>query len=220
MDQLRPTHPRWSLQTQDSEDLEDTDDLGSENSSELSSGPPSPIFDGPEEDGRRVLRRQKSASTISSITSSTPALPASQSEPRLCVLDARTQQEIMLDKVTYPPVDARHQNHITQKYRALHKRIQDEGLYKCNYSAYAVDALGIPYYLLSSSSVYATHTLDLPACFSAASGTSSCSQPMMPATWELHTTSRLIPALAFSSETSSGDSVWAGGNAAATSTIS
>ena len=90
MDQLRPTHPRWSLQTQDSEDLEDTDDLGSENSSELSSGPPSPIFDGPEEDGRRVLRRQKSASTISSITSSTPALPASQSEPRLCVLDART----------------------------------------------------------------------------------------------------------------------------------
>lgn len=74
----------------DSEDLEDTDDLGSENSSELSSGPPSPIFDGPEEDGRRVLRRQKSASTISSITSSTPALPASQSEPRLCVLDART----------------------------------------------------------------------------------------------------------------------------------
>lgn len=125
----------------DSEDLQDTDDLGSEDSSELSSGPPSPIFDGPEEDGRCGLRRQKSASTISSIASSTPALPASQSESRLCVLDARTQQEIMLDKVTYPPVDARHQNHITQKYRALHKRIQDEGLYNCNYFAYAVDSL-------------------------------------------------------------------------------
>lgn len=123
----------------DGEDLEDTDDLGSEGSSELSSGLSSPIFDSLE-DEKPGLRCRKSTSTVSSAISSTPALPDSQ-EPRLCVLDARTQQEIMLDRVKYPPVDARHQDHITQKYRALNKRIQDEGLYNCNYSAHAVEIL-------------------------------------------------------------------------------
>jgi delta8-fatty-acid desaturase len=58
----------------------------------------------------------------------------------LCVLDARTQQEITFDKVNYPPLDAKHQDNITQKYRALNKRIQKEGLYNCNYYAYAVEA--------------------------------------------------------------------------------
>ncbi|OJJ89312.1 uncharacterized protein ASPGLDRAFT_1489871 [Aspergillus glaucus CBS 516.65] len=85
------------------------------------------------------LRRRKSTSTISSALRST-SLPSSSSELlHSCVLDARTQKEIMLDQVNYPPVDAKHQGNITQKYRALNKRIQKEGLYNCNYFSYAVE---------------------------------------------------------------------------------
>lgn len=119
-------------------DGEEADDLESEISSKLSLHPSSPIFDDLEE--TPGLRRRRSTSTLSSACSSTP-LPCSSSElPRSCVLDARTQKEIILDKVNYPPVDAKHQDNITQKYRALNKRIQKEGLYNCNYFAYAVEA--------------------------------------------------------------------------------
>ncbi|KAL4866146.1 hypothetical protein BDV12DRAFT_210680 [Aspergillus spectabilis] len=116
---------------------EGIEDLDSDNSSELSSHPPSSIFDTLE--GEHGLRRRNSTSTISS--SSSPAPEPESSKPHLCVLDARTQQEIMLDKAQYPPLDAEHQHNITLKYRALNKRIQEEGLYNCNYSAYAVESL-------------------------------------------------------------------------------
>ncbi|KAL4782677.1 fatty acid desaturase-domain-containing protein [Aspergillus varians] len=121
---------------EDDEVLEVVDDLSSEVSSELSSRPPSPIFDITE--GPR-LRHQPSTSTISS-SPGPVALKESSPEPRLGVMDARTQQEIILDKAEYPPLDAEHQHSITMKYRALNERIRKAGLYNCNYFAYAVEA--------------------------------------------------------------------------------
>ncbi|KAL3469572.1 fatty acid desaturase-domain-containing protein [Aspergillus californicus] len=119
-------------------DEEDTDDLNSESSSDLSSLAPSSIFDTAE--GETGLRYRKAPSTVSSAPSQVPDL-GSTCEPRFCVLDARTQQEIVIDKADYPSLDADHQHNITLKYRALNKRIQAEGLYNCNYSAYAIEGL-------------------------------------------------------------------------------
>lgn len=123
----------------DCEDGENSDELESEVSSELSSRAASPIFDRPVED-KLGARRRSSTSTISSALSSTPPLPDSDCKPHSCVLDARTQKEIVLDQTKYPPLDAKHQDNITQKYRALNERIQEKGLYNCNYFAYAVEA--------------------------------------------------------------------------------
>ncbi|KAL4931350.1 uncharacterized protein BDV17DRAFT_280247 [Aspergillus undulatus] len=116
---------------------EDVEDVGSDTSSKLSSSPPFTIFDTVE--GEHELRRCHLMSTISSSSSLAPG-PES-SKPQFRVLDARTQQEIALDKAQYPPLDAEHQHTITLKYRALDKQIQKEGLYNCNYSAYAVEFL-------------------------------------------------------------------------------
>ncbi|KAI9926294.1 hypothetical protein ASPWEDRAFT_62758 [Aspergillus wentii DTO 134E9] len=146
--QIGSIHGRWTnfvppiqgghFRHNNPEDDQDADALDSEVSSELSSRPPSPVFD--VGDARPGLRRRNSASTISSAVSSIPPA-APNPEAHSCVLDARTQKEILLDQDSYPPLDAIHQDHITQKYRALNKRIEAEGLYNCNYFAYAVETL-------------------------------------------------------------------------------
>ena len=104
-------------------------------SSEDISAPPSPIFEAREEEFG--LRRRLSVSTISSAVSAIP--PPTETEPRAYVFDARTQKEIELDAANYPPLDAEHQENITQKYRQLNERIRAAGLYNCNYSAYAIE---------------------------------------------------------------------------------
>ncbi|PGH13108.1 hypothetical protein AJ80_06480 [Polytolypa hystricis UAMH7299] len=126
-------------------DQEDTDgiesDMFSEVSSEESSRPASPIFDSVE--GRSGLRRRDDSSTDLSTVGSSPAPPdfSSETQMRLSIVDACTQKEILLDEALYPPVDPAHQDNIALKYRALGERIRAEGLYDCNYSAYAIEAL-------------------------------------------------------------------------------
>ena len=56
-------------------------------------------------------------------------------------LDAVTKKEISLDLDKYPPLDAATQGVVVQKYRQLGERIRAEGLYKCNYDAYAWEGL-------------------------------------------------------------------------------
>ena len=56
-------------------------------------------------------------------------------------MDARTQQEIDLDKAKYPSLDPQTQANIQEKYRELEKRIQAEGLYQCRYSSYGIECL-------------------------------------------------------------------------------
>ncbi|KAE8151823.1 fatty acid desaturase-domain-containing protein [Aspergillus avenaceus] len=60
-----------------------------------------------------------------------------QDEDEITFIDAQTKQEIQLTRSTYPAVDSATQDHIIQRYRELHEQIQTEGLYNCNYIAYA-----------------------------------------------------------------------------------
>ncbi|OJD15767.1 hypothetical protein AJ78_04024 [Emergomyces pasteurianus Ep9510] len=117
-------------------------DAFSEISSEESSRPPSPGFDSADESSGLRQREAGSTTDLSTVGSSTPPPDfASEAEMRLSIVDACTQKEIVLDKTLYPPLDPAHQDNITAKYRALEKRIRAAGLYQCNYSAYAIEAL-------------------------------------------------------------------------------
>lgn len=110
-------------------------DTAGEISSEESSRPASPVFDPVE--GKSGLRRRASSTSTSSVA---PAF-TSEAEMRLSIVNGCTQKEVVLDKSLYPPVDAKHQDNIATKYRELGERIRAEGLYDCNYSAYAIEAL-------------------------------------------------------------------------------
>ncbi|KAF7629673.1 hypothetical protein AFLA_013381 [Aspergillus flavus NRRL3357] len=69
----------------------------------------------------------------------------SQPEPRedmatqdeMAFLDTETKEEIKLTLSKYPALDDATQDEIIAKYRLLHKQIHAEGLYTCNYTAYA-----------------------------------------------------------------------------------
>ncbi|EER25550.1 linoleoyl-CoA desaturase, putative [Coccidioides posadasii C735 delta SOWgp] len=115
---------------------DDVDD--SHSSAQESSSPPSPLFEAVD---RQTLRsRQSSATSISSVASTPPSPgPKAHFEPKPFFLDARTQEEIVLDVAKYPSVNSETQNNIVEKYRQLNQRIQAEGLYNCNYFAYFVE---------------------------------------------------------------------------------
>lgn len=97
------------------------------------SQPPSPIFDAVD---AAPGARPKSPSSESSVS-----IPASEeSEQKPSFLDARTRREIVFDTAKYPSVDTKTQENIKQRYRALNKRIEAEGLYDCNYFSYFIEA--------------------------------------------------------------------------------
>ena len=74
------------------------------------------------------------ASSISSVD-----LDAQEIEQKPSHMDAYTQKEIDLDLAKYPPLDMDTQQDIVRRYRALDERIRSEGLYNCNYKAYAIE---------------------------------------------------------------------------------
>ncbi|KAL1958512.1 hypothetical protein VTO42DRAFT_4376 [Malbranchea cinnamomea] len=130
--------------------LEDDTENRSSSSQEVSR-PPSPIFE-PVDDSTTVKRRKSSATSVSSISSSPPPSEKT-SDPQLRFLDARTKEELILDSSKYPPLNPETQDEIVRKYRDLHRRIEAEGLYKCNYWAYMVELFR--YTLLFALSMYA-----------------------------------------------------------------
>ncbi|KUL89132.1 hypothetical protein ZTR_06038 [Talaromyces verruculosus] len=96
--------------------LYNKDDVtGSDDSSDASSRSSSPVFDEPI-DENTGLRRRNSVSTVASSTSPTPSRDE-KTESHFSFLDARTQQEIVLDTAKYPSLDAASQDHIVQKYQ-------------------------------------------------------------------------------------------------------
>lgn len=111
-----------------------TEETRSDESSDASSRASSPVFDEPVDDSTG-LRRRRSVSTAPSSTSPSPSRDE-KSESRFSFLDARTQQEIILDINKYPSLDNHSQDSIVQKYRELEAKIAAQGLYKCNYWAY------------------------------------------------------------------------------------
>lgn len=89
---------------------------------------PSPIFDNSEARHR---------STGSSSPSSVSSWSEQEVDDGTAFLDAKTGEAIRLDLDKYPSLDDRTQEDIIRKYRLLNDRIKAEGLYQCNYRAYA-----------------------------------------------------------------------------------
>ncbi|KAK0648788.1 fatty acid desaturase [Cercophora newfieldiana] len=111
-------------------------------SSHASSRSPSPsaVFD--EEDGLRSRHKRVSPSVSSVEEDDTAKAPFDG----MAHLDMLTKKEIKLDMDRYPPLDEATQDEIVQKYRKLNQRIRDDGLFKCNYRAYAIE--GFQYTLI------------------------------------------------------------------------
>jgi delta8-fatty-acid desaturase len=109
-------------------------------SSDASTRSPSPTFDASEEAGLRNRRpgiaRSGSVTSLSSVDDASMPAPTDG----MAHLDILTRKEIKLDLSKYPPPEPATQEAIVEKYRALHERIKAEGLYACNYWAYAVEA--------------------------------------------------------------------------------
>lgn len=127
----------------------------SPSSSRASSRAPSPVFDTTPALGEQGLRSRKAEATSpslrpSSATSVSSIEDADSTGPvdGMSLLDRRTMQEIKHDLDIYPPLDDATQDRIVEKYRSLYERIKAEGLFQCNYFAYAIE--GSRYTLLFS----------------------------------------------------------------------
>jgi delta8-fatty-acid desaturase len=70
-------------------------------------------------------------------------------------LESETRKEIKLDLDRYPSLDDATQDDIVRKYRLLHERIKEEGLFQCNYTAYAIECTR--YALLFAGFLYFLH---------------------------------------------------------------
>ena len=127
---------------------EDDDSEATELASSRSSSPPSsPIFDPIDKLAISQWSRKRSlgkgselqeSSSVSSM-SSVEIDSSDHHEEKLGHLDIRTQKEIELDIAKYPPLDPATQDDIVRQYRQLYQRLQDEGLFQCNYWAYGAE---------------------------------------------------------------------------------
>jgi delta8-fatty-acid desaturase len=97
---------------------------------------PSPIFDAADSDVRQRIK-STAGSAISSASSTSSVADA---DDGMSYLDTQTREQIDLDHAKYPPLDLATQDEVIRKYRILDERIRAEGLYDCNYTAYAVEA--------------------------------------------------------------------------------
>ncbi|KAI9732859.1 MAG: hypothetical protein M1834_003798 [Cirrosporium novae-zelandiae] len=118
--------------------LEDNSEMESTNTEKSRS--PSPLFDSE----RLTVRRRGAAgkaglarsSSVSSISLSTDGREQDWDNGLSYIAD-QTKEKLNLDLTKYPSLDADTQNEIIAKYRLLDNRLHAEGLYNCNYSAYA-----------------------------------------------------------------------------------
>jgi delta8-fatty-acid desaturase len=136
-----------------------------DSSSQESSEEPSPTFEPADRKTTGIRKRKGSNAAISHSSSATslssldiqetavPKKPSAHGEDR-------TAQEYQNDIERFPSLDAETQTTIIEKYRALDQRIRAEGLYDCNYKAYAIEAtrytaLALTSFLLLRSGWYA-----------------------------------------------------------------
>ncbi|EAQ92191.1 hypothetical protein CHGG_00426 [Chaetomium globosum CBS 148.51] len=111
-------------------------------SSDTGSRSPSPTFDsddaGPDSGLRKRkpgMARSNSETSLSSLGDGATPAPADG----MAHLDMLTRKEIKLDLAKYPSLEPATQDAIVEKYRLLHERIKAEGLFNCNYWAYAIE---------------------------------------------------------------------------------
>lgn len=115
-------------------ELEEDDDLDISPESEISRSP-SPIFDGTDS----KVRRRGNGTNKPPSSSASSVSHVSDLDDGMAYLDAQTKEQIDLDLAKYPSLDLATQDEIIQKYRLLDQRIRAEGLYDCNYTAYAIE---------------------------------------------------------------------------------
>lgn len=104
----------------------------------VSSRAASPVFD--DADMPSARRRRGAAEKAGSVTSAS-SVGEDEADEGLAYLNAITRELLDLDEATYPPLDPETQDEIVRKYKILGQRIQDKGLFECNYSAYAIECI-------------------------------------------------------------------------------
>ncbi|KAH8592246.1 fatty acid desaturase-domain-containing protein [Bisporella sp. PMI_857] len=131
-------------------DIEDEEDKEVCTTASDTSRAPSPIFD--IQDNIRQRRNSKPRDMLSSSSSISSV---SDADDGMAYFDGLTKEQIDLDHAKYPSLDINTQEEVVRKYRLLDQRIRAEGLYDCNYSAYAVEACR--YMFLASMSLLFLH---------------------------------------------------------------
>ncbi|KJZ70412.1 hypothetical protein HIM_10216 [Hirsutella minnesotensis 3608] len=103
-----------------------------------SSRSPSPVF---ESTGHGLKHRQgNSRNEFARPASEDPTVSiVSETDDGMSYLDSVTREHIRLDLDKYPSLEPETQANILAKYRALHQRVLDEGLYDLNLRGYAFD---------------------------------------------------------------------------------
>lgn len=126
-----------SREEQDSQSAMPEDAEQDSSSGQESSGEPSPIFE--PVDQLRKRRSSNGAASDSSATSlDTLDIGRAVIDPKKQYsTKERTQQELEHDLDVFPSLDPSTQANIITKYKQLDERLHAEGLYDCNYWAYA-----------------------------------------------------------------------------------
>jgi delta8-fatty-acid desaturase len=127
-------------------------DVSEECSTDTSSREQSPMFDSPTREVQHRGRGNGATTPASSISSLDLKKDIAGS---LGHMDAITQQKVDLDLETYPSLDPATQEDIRRKYRDMHEHLQREGLFDCNYGAYAWEMSR--YVLLGALSIISLH---------------------------------------------------------------
>jgi len=137
---------------------EDSEQKSCSSSSQSTSPPESPIFDAVDSKRIRERRRRRASdlnetSSISSLSST--ELTSAKIPGKLSHKDVHTKKEIDLDLAKYPALDPTTQDDIVRRYRLLYNRIEQEGLFQCNYTAYLIETCR--YVFLFSMFILALH---------------------------------------------------------------
>ncbi|OTA65883.1 fatty acid/sphingolipid desaturase [Hypoxylon sp. EC38] len=117
------------------DDAEGCDQTSTETSSNPSSRDVSPVFDNPEP----AIRKRHTADGPPKPSSTSSVSSVEGDDDGMSYLDTITKEKTTLDVEKYPSLDFATQDAIVAKYRDLDQRIKAEGLYKCNYGAYAIE---------------------------------------------------------------------------------
>ncbi|KAF4973796.1 hypothetical protein FZEAL_9215 [Fusarium zealandicum] len=107
-------------------------------SSTPSSRGASPVFDD-DTQGMRQRPGDKAENGARATSISSASTVEETEVDGMSYLDTITREHISLDLDKYPAPDKETQDKIIVKYRELHQRIYDAGLYQCNYWAYAIE---------------------------------------------------------------------------------
>ncbi|OHE98556.1 fatty acid desaturase [Colletotrichum orchidophilum] len=127
----------------DFNDAEDDDALrffGTSSPCDISSREASPVFDTTENHVRHRHNAGQSPESASG-SSATSVIDCYDDKEMdgTAFLNSETRKQIRLDLDKYPALDDETQSEIVRKYRLLDKRIKAEGLYDCDYRAYAIE---------------------------------------------------------------------------------